>query len=332
METTTSRTRASRNERTCCLDMRGADAQRARRLGPRQAFRVAYERLSLLAGVAPEPSIAVVAVGADARVFEALLLGDHRALLIGRHTQCGLRLPEETVALRQIAVLACFDGPQSILRLWDLRTESPFVVEDGQPSGAVVADGPLYAAIGSYALWFVPVGGAFRFVRGADAEAAWRALPPRTFLERRAPSARRDSPPSRILPDLCERSVSITRTVAPLLMGEGEEPEVGWGTLRLAGPERREKRTVSAEALEQGILVGRYERCGMLVGGPDRVSRVHVLLVRIGADVWAIDTASTHGVRRGEEIVRASVLGDADSLSLAGVVTLDWKRQQHPAA
>jgi hypothetical protein len=115
-------------------------------------------------------------------------------------------------------------------------------------------------------------------------------------------------------------------------MGEGDEPEVGWGTLRLAHQDYREKRAVSAEALEQGVLVGRYQRCGLRVGGPDCVSRVHLLLVRIGAELWAIDTASTHGVRRNERALDAGVLGDVDSLSLPGAVTLEWKRQIHPSA
>jgi hypothetical protein len=117
----------------------------------------------------------------------------------------------------------------------------------------------------------------------------------------------------------------------PLLLFESAEPEVSWGTLRLTDPARWERRSFSAEALEQGVLVGRYLRCGM-VGFDDRVSRVHLLLARIGAEVWAIDTASTHGVLRGGETLHAGVLADADALSLAGATTLEWRRQAHPMA
>jgi hypothetical protein len=369
MDPHTHRPPAHENERTCCLDFTGAAAQRARRLGPRPAFLVAYERLALLAGVASGPSIAVAAVDSEARVVESLVLGDRRALIVGRHTRAGMRLPEASVALRHLAALPCFetavplgDGPgapagtlRPVLRLWDLRTDDPFVTEDQQPNGAVVADGPIYAGIGGYALWFVPVGGPFRFLPARDAETAWRALPLCTYVDRHpppgpgggrlqapglgarapdlsrvvAPPQRALGGPYRVAPER-SMSMSITRMGAPLMMGEGAEPEVGWGTLRLADEGFRERRTVTAERLEQGVLVGRYERCGMTVG-TDRVSRVHLLLVRIGAEVWALDTASTNGVRHRGAPFSAGVLGDADTLAL-GPVTLDWKRLFQPEA
>jgi hypothetical protein len=357
MDARTNRTWAQQNPRTCCLDLDGAAALRARRLGPRAAFLVAYERLSLLAGIAQRPALAVAAVDPEARVVESLLLDDRRALVIGRHTSAGLRLPADSVALRQIAALACFEGARPVLHLWDLRTGTPFVTQDQQPNGAVVADGPLYAAIAGYSLWFVPVGGPFRFVPApTGAEAAWQALPECAYIDRRAPLApapwaqrqvtmggdppyRQASPARPAQPGetglrpraaVREGSTSITRMGPPLLMGEGDEPEIGWGTIRLTGPELREQRTVSAERLEQGVLIGRYERCGVTVG-TDRVSRVHLLLVRIGLDVWAIDTASTNGVRRGGEILSAGVLGDVDTLAL-GPITLGWRRIIQPEA
>jgi hypothetical protein len=340
MEHRTSEVRAMRNEATCLCDV--AVVCR-RRLFPREAFLIAYERLALLAEVAREPSIAVVAVAPEARVVDAQLLGDRRALIIGRHSQCALRLDETSVALRHAAALARFEDGKPILHLWDLHTGMPFVTEDFEPSGAIVAGGPCYVSIGPYALWFVPVGYGGGFSprgAGASAQAAWLALPERSFVDRRAPLlGKRSIPRGRApghagspLAPLDDRITWVTHVAAPLLLGEGAEPEIGWGTIRLSGPAQRERRAVSAERLEQGVLLGRYERCGMTVGGADGVSRVHLLLVRIGAEVWAIDTASSNGVRRDGQVFSAGVLEDSDHLVLAGAIEVGWQRRAMPEA
>jgi pSer/pThr/pTyr-binding forkhead associated (FHA) protein len=64
----------------------------------------------------------------------------------------------------------------------------------------------------------------------------------------------------------------------------------------------------------------------------DKVSRVHLLLVRIGTEVWAIHTASTNGLFRGDVPVEAEVLGDSDVLRIAGDIVLRWKHTEHPEA
>ncbi|APR87241.1 hypothetical protein A7982_12590 [Minicystis rosea] len=298
-------------------------------LDPRAAFFVAHERLSLLASIARGPSVVVAAVDARSRVIQSLTIEDGGALVIGRHTQCGLRLPSESVSLRHIAVLLRFEGDKAVLRVWDLRTGVPFVTEDREPSEAVIADGPFYLALDDYAIWFIPSSAPL----ARDPEAAWQALPSRSFLERRAPGARPlPKAPARMAEPQGEMITLVTRLEPPLLIGEGDEPEIGWGELRLASGARKEKRAVSAERLEQGVLIGRYERCGLVIPTTDRISRVHLLLVRIGAEVWGIDTASTNGVRRGAAPFSAGPLADTDTLSLAEIITLDWRRSLHPDA
>jgi hypothetical protein len=305
------------------------DAHREAPLGPREAFLVAHERLALLAQIASGPAFVVAAITSNGRVTESLLLPDRRSLILGRHTQCGLRIEDDTVALRQVAALVRFEGERPVLHLRDLDTSLPFVTEDGSPSAGVIADGPLYIAMGSVAVWFLPCPGP-SFVGRADA--AFRALPPRTFLDRRAPERglRASPPPARLLAD--DQSF-VTRVEAPLLLGEDDDPEVAWGTLKLSSGGRRVKRAVSAERLERGILVGRYGRCGLLIETPENtVSRVHVLLLRLGVEVWIIDTASMNGVKRDEVEVQADVLRDSDTLTLGREVTLEWARIQHAEA
>lgn len=336
MSDDTSARRSMENPHTCILRFGDASVERRQPLGPRESFLVAYDRLALLASVVRGPAVVVAAVDPSARVVESLVLQDRHALVMGRHTRCGLRLSSESVSLRHVAALLRFEDDRPILRLWDLRTGIPFVTEDRRPAGAIITDGPLYAAIDTYALWFVSARGPWP----AGPKLAWDALPARTFLDRQPPEVHCVAcAPHLVPPDgtppagvRVEHKSTITRLGPPMLIGEGDEPEIGWGVIRVEGGGLRERRTVSAERLGRGVLVGRYERCGVTIPVEGHISRVHLLLARIGVEVWAIDTASTNGVRRGAEPLSAEVLRDTDSLSLAYGVTLDWRRLVHPEA
>jgi FHA domain len=304
-------------------------------LAPREAFLRAYPAIVLAARGLKTPAVIVVAVSPGGHVVDApRALFDRDSLILGRHTQCGLRLPGSAVSLRHLAALVRFEEGRPVLRLWDLATGLRFVTEDGEESAALIATGPVYVAVAGYAVWFVPMSAALAKSLPDHAFDAFDALPPRVFLDRRSPSPERPSspwPPRGVAGD---DTCSFVTTVAPaLLLGDDDAPEVAWGVLRLERGPLRQERGVSAERLERGILVGRYERCGLLLSD-DRgeVSRVHVLLVRIGAEVWALHTASTNGLFRGDAAVEAEVLRDDDALTLGGDVTLRWRRAEHPDA
>jgi hypothetical protein len=100
--------------------------------------------------------------------------------------QCGLRIDDDTAALRQVAALVRCEGARPVIHLRDLGTSLPFHTEDGAASAGVIADGPLHVAMGSVAVWFLPCPLANTPVR---ADEAWSALAPRTFLDRLAPEA-----------------------------------------------------------------------------------------------------------------------------------------------
>jgi hypothetical protein len=303
-------------------------------LAARQAFLAAHERLRNLAEIAQGPALAVAAVDSRARVVDACLVADRTALVIGRHTECGLRLPNGAVALRQAALLARHDGDRMQVHAWDLNTEQPFTTEDDATTSALVSDGPVYLAIAEYALWILST--QLLLALPERAKGAWEALPPRRFLDRRSPGeplparpwAAARSTSHQILEDITH----VTMSAPPLLLHQDEEPEIGWGVLRLASGRQKARHPISAERLERGILLGRYERCGLTIGGLDSVSRVHLLVVRIGAEVWAIDTASTNGVQRRGQPVSAVVLDPQDELLLARSLTVTWTQEIHPQA
>jgi len=159
---------------------------------------------------------------------------------------------------------------------------------------------------------------------------AWNSLPPRTFSDRRPPV---DGPvhPSQALAQALP--TRVTRVAPPLLLDGGDAPEIAWGVLRVEIGSRKEKRWVSAERLEQGILLGRYSRCSVLVDAHEATtSRVHALMLRLGTEVWVIDLASTNGVSRDGARLFAEVLRDTDRIQLGTQVIVDWTRTRHAQA
>lgn len=307
--------------------------------GAREAFLLAYDRLAELASAARRPSFVVGAVDDRSRLVDAVLLEAGSALTIGRHTKCRLRLPSQAISLRHMVALARLDESGTpALHVWDLNTRLPFRTEDGEAAGAVVSDGSTYLSLGPFALWFLPCGVSAPWPsRGAE---AYRAMPSRSFVDRRSPAERRAGAPALPPPKMrggpyrgFGEFTRVTTHAAPLLLGDDEEPEVAWGTLRMQSGNAKAKRRISAERLEQGLLVGRYERCGLSIGQIDRnVSRVHMLLVRIGPEVWAIDTGSTNGVRLNGKSIDAETLGETARLEFGSGMTLDWTRLSHPEA
>lgn len=301
---------------------------RARPLEAREAFIAAYDRLRELASIARRPAVLVAAVDGRARVVEAVLVESGHSLTIGRHTLCGLRLPSEAISLRQLVAYARSESPGAapVIRLWDLNTEQPFLTEDGQPHAAAMAQGVLYAAVGPYALLFVPTRGPAGAPWPARAEEAWRALPPRQFIDRRTPGAVRRRHSKRLRLDGQEYHTQVTGLGPLLMLGEDERPEAAWGELRLERGPRVETHRISLARLEQGVLLGRYERCGIPLAELHSLSRVHLLLVWMGEEVLAIDTASTNGTWRGRTEIETTVLGESDSLELGESLRLHWRR------
>ncbi len=124
----------------------------------------------------------------------------------------------------------------------------------------------------------------------------------------------------------------MTACAPPLLLHEDREPEIGWGVLRLASGTQKARHPVSAERLERGILLGRYERCGLTIGGLGRVSRA--------APAPRAHRRRDLGDRRGEHQrrprrgrpVTAIVLEPRDDLLLADELAITWTREVHPQA
>ncbi|HVG62543.1 MAG TPA: FHA domain-containing protein [Hyalangium sp.] len=327
------------NEGTRVVSLSSLDPN-AKPLDAHAAFIAAYDRLSGLASIAPRPAVLVAAVDSRASVVEAVIVEAGHSLIIGRHSECGLRLMADTVALRQLVAHAEAQPSEAapIIRLWDLNTGQPFLTEDGQPNAAVIAEGTLYVAVGVYALLFVPTQGPAAAPWSTHPEEAWKALPQREFIDRRTPDATRLGPSQRRRSDGQRYETDISRVleardrtsisrVEPLLsLGEDVAPKNAWGVLVLATDMMAAKHHLSWEHLDRGVLLGRYDRCGIRLADSDGISRVHLLLILSGEEVLAIDTASSNGTWRGPKKIETDTLRDPDLLRLGETVRMQWRR------
>ena len=319
---------SDRNEKTSVGSMMDLELPPPCPLGAREAFIVAHDRLKELARIARCPAVLVAAVDERARVVGTVIVESGDSLVIGRHTRCGLRLESNTVSLRQLAVYARSESPGAapVIRLWDLNTQHPFLTEDGQRNAAVSAQGMLYAAVDEYALVLISTRGPSEPPWPERAEEAWKALPPRQFVDRSLPSAIRLQHSQRLRLDGQPYHTHVTREIPLMMLGEHETPEDVWGELLLVGKKRQESHRISLERLEQGVLLGRYERCGIPLAEIHNVSRVHLLLVQLGEELLAIDTASTNGTWQTRTRIETTTLDDVDSLVLGNELQLHWRR------
>ena len=99
------------------------------------------------------------------------------------------------------------------------------------------------------------------------------------------------------------------------------------GTLELYGDTRSGAITIGADALRDGVLLGRYARCdGAALLDDSRLSRVHALLLHVDTALLAIDTASRNGTRaRGQPDARVTVVQPDLELELGTRTRVRWR-------
>jgi hypothetical protein len=258
------------------------------------------------------PQMLVAAVAPDGSVRSAVLSAGS-FLVIGRHSQCTLQLEDPNVSLRQLVVHWSQDKGVPLIRLWDLHTGRGFCTEDGRLTRAVAAERLLLGSVGRFAIGVLPIG-----PEGPldDPHLAWESLPERRFAAARLAS---DRPRGGL------RDSTVTHTLPPVVFGS--DPVVGRvaGMMRVEGTDGNTECRISEDQLDRWLLFGRYERCQLALVGDHMLSRVHLMVVRVGEQLWAVDTASTNGTRRNGAPVSASPLQGAASLLLGRECLVRWK-------
>jgi hypothetical protein len=238
--------------------------------------------------------------------------------VVGRHTQCGIVLPEDPfVALRQLLVrsIALPSGGLA-LRVLDLHTGAGFVLPDGSRRSSIFAEGPIALAVGEYALVALPTE-----TKGDELPAE---MPPPVVD---TPAAVREQlkvlalamSPYRANARPTNGVSRVTLMPLPVMVGEPPPQTVarlahgGGYALTLTRSGRSATVSLSEEELARGVIIGRSEKCHsetLRRITNENTSRVHVLVLQEGAVTYAYDLASTQGTYLNRAPVRRVALAD----------------------
>ena len=261
--------------------------------------------------------------------------------------------------------------PQVGFRVLDLRTRTAFTDEQGRRLESVTAEGPTFLAVGSHALFVVVSGEdpvwpesateAWKcipervYLDERDAEPdRWRRrrklavpgkveeptdggpqlaegtgvvdLPDPAEIAAPEPAAPKD--PNRIT--LVRTQPGPARAKVSLLAEDDREV----GQLAVTSGGKSQKIAIGERAAESGILLGRYERCdthGATVVAHHGISRVHVLVLSIDGELYAIDTGSTNGTTRAGSDAEIRIVRLDDGLELVlgdDLATVKWRAQR----
>lgn len=226
-------------------------------------------------------------------------LEEGRHLVVGRHSECDVRLEHPAVALRHLLLRVRRDEAGALTLVGtDLGAELPLLVgPSAQPTRSFSAAGPTVLRLADTLLVALPVGDPSR--AASPDESALRAA----VIDADPAEAR---PIPRALEELAVHTMvsSISRTLirpfAPPLPVEvvPRGSDTPFARVALRGPHGRVVVELSRAQLERVVLVGRYPRCrqGELAPFSASVSRVHAGLTVEGDDLVVIDLASTNGI------------------------------------
>ncbi|MFC1612111.1 FHA domain-containing protein, partial [Myxococcota bacterium] len=218
-------------------------------------------------------------------------------------------------------------GPEA--RLIDLNTGQGFHIEGAGVFEGAQVWGPAFIRIGSYAVMLFP--------RGNDPD-IWPDHPEGLFdtlVHARVVGPQGGGPKQKaacLVRDEERMGTVITKIGAPALprrhrTADGPLPDDAWAVLTMSGGSRHALFPLTEKQLERGVLLGRYDRCEVETIGlwaNEMVSRVHLLLLKEGETVLAIDTASSNGTFINGAPFDVVVLPDDAILELAQANMVRW--------
>nr|HEX4316414.1 FHA domain-containing protein [Kofleriaceae bacterium] len=308
----------------------------------RDLFVDAYPRFADKCRAFDEPGLAIVAVDATTGRAAGLVrlsarVGRPVTAIVGRHDHCDLFLDNDArLPLRQLAVVLApvksweRGRPEIHYRVFDLRTQDGVRDEDNRALRGLRAEGPAILRVGGYVLFMLPIGDPTDWPASADD--AWQQLPERVYLDEltHAPGGslshlKLPKDNGRTRHSVVYRTAGPRDTSVRLAAGEAV------GELEITSRDRSVTFSVGAEALRDGVLLGRYARCDAAAGVAEdnSMSRVHLLLVQVDDQLLAIDTASSRGTKLADSTdgdhVRIAVVEREISLVLGKRTSVRWR-------
>lgn len=252
--------------------------------------------------------------------------------VIGRHECCALTLLDEEISLRHALVRVTRSGLDEVrVRLIDLGSSNTFHTEDNQACKSVMAEGPMFINLLGYQLFLLPTGGLNFSPWTDDPDDTWAGFPERIYFDHRMPERMVGRP---ALPEPPRNRRHTYMTLLPAAQHLRARPGAGGdalGTILLSAESTQIAHRVSHEDLERGVLIGRYERC-QLAGATGSLSRVHLVLLLDGGDVWAVDTASLNGTIVDGQRISAIQLDREIELRLPSGMGMRWVPEHIPPA
>jgi hypothetical protein len=315
----------------------------APRLSIRELFSKHYQQIREWLAAANRPGVALVVLdfhGVQGAGFLAAKADVVSTAIIGRHTRADLHLGgDPSLSLRHLALLLyprLPGGQGARYRLLDLRTATGFLDERGRRLRALEANGPAFVRCGRYSVLIFPAVGTEDPWPDAPEE-AWKRIPDRLYLdeveaEERSKEYEVESDQAwevDALPRLKEPPTLVHHLAGPQmavqeLVDEGEPP---LGEIRITSSRGVATIVVGQAAARAGVLLGRSRRCDAGRVLSDRsISRVHLLIIEIAGNLFAIDAASYNGVWDDKEQERAVLLELERPLALSDVATVEWRK------
>jgi hypothetical protein len=287
---------------------RVAHVQFARpRLDVRSYFLHAYSRFADACRGVDEPGLALIAIDEITATPVGMAcvrarVDRHVCAIIGRHDRCDLYLAgSDQLALRQLAVIVSpvrdwrVGNADVSFRILDLRTAAGMIDEHSRYLRGLRSEGPTFVRSGGYLLLALPLGDPTDWPASADD--AWACLPERVYFDEQPDRVRGSVV---VVPPMRDPNMTpIVRLAGPSEIGMlALHPDDVAGRLEICGPTGKGAINVGYQALDDGVLLGRYARCdGAGLATDESMSRVHLLLAHFDDWLLAIDTASTNGTR-----------------------------------
>jgi hypothetical protein len=262
--------------------------------------------------------------------------------VFGSHPRCDMKFASgDDVCVRHlVATCSSFPDGGFGLRLMDLQTSIPFFVDDDVPRRSIVVSGPLLVRIGKHVVGGLPVGPRASS-RALQVSSCGMSEPPHrldSISERAAESSAPPPPPAEGITTshrFARGEISHITSVRPISHIEElmmPRAKAGYVRLTLQASDRTAAVEVPERALDDGVLLGRADNCldrGLRAVLSTHISRTHLLLLREGAEILALDLCSTNGTRHaGQRVRRVSIPAEGVALTLGPELTMIW--HPHP--
>ncbi len=263
------------------------------------------------------------------RFVDHVAPGEIRTLSVGRHDHADLIIEgDPSLSLRHAIVILSRDAKGApFVRVIDLRSIFGVKSPDDTRHLSLASNGSVALRLADTALFILPM--------ATLSPEEQSSLSTTTFDKLVWPQASPFVPTvePEIQLERLSRFTSETTSISMITSSSEERmkrsPDGEAGRLTLTTDSDSYRFAVDPQLLRAGLLVGRYDRCDINADNirmPEKVSRVHALLISLDARAYIIDTGSSNGIVLDDAFHKELRLSEERSvtLELGEEMTLKW--------